>query len=145
MIHIQSHCNLKIPPKSCNRGRRNSRRIYRTSLVCHYSHMLLGNVTEICTQLSIKSLHFETITWQSNDLQRHYTFQAILSNWEGNVPSIHGIVQCVCQAITLANIDPYLGLEKHMNCLMALGQQGKDCVWICKISHRMEQSLQSNF
>ena len=68
---LQSHCNLKIPPKSCNRGRRNSRRMYRASLVCHYSHLLLGNVTEICTQLYFESLHFETIAWKSNDLQRH--------------------------------------------------------------------------
>ena len=93
---LQSHCNLKIPPKSCNRGRRNSRRMYRASLVCHYSHMLLGNVTEICTQLYFESLHFETIAWKSNDLQRHVSRNPTTSG-KATYLQLMGFIQCVCR------------------------------------------------
>ena len=32
----------------------------------------------------VKSLHFETIAWQSKELQKHYIFYAILPLWKGN-------------------------------------------------------------
>ena len=32
----------------------------------------------------VKSLHFETIAWQSKELQKHYRFYAILPLWKGN-------------------------------------------------------------
>ena len=33
---------------------------------------------------TVKSLHFETIAWQSKELQKHYRFYAILPLWKGN-------------------------------------------------------------
>ena len=92
---LQSHCNLKIPPKSCNRGRRNSRRMYRASLVCHYSHMLLGNVTEM------HSIVFWVIAFWSNCLEIQWFAKTHFTQsyhfWEGNVPAVNGIIQCLCR------------------------------------------------